>query len=158
VSFDFSVQAQRLALAGIVFAAMVAPASAGTLIYTPTNPSFGGNPLNGSTLLSTAQAQNQHLPSTNSPGSTPLTPGQVFAQQLQSQLYASLANQITQQIFGASAQPNGTFSFGGTTITYSPTTDANGNPEIEIKINDGSTVTVIDIPKPPGSTTGTGTN
>lgn len=30
------------------------------LIYTPVNPAFGGNPLNGSYLLGSAQAQNDH--------------------------------------------------------------------------------------------------
>ncbi|GHB18157.1 curli assembly protein CsgF [Shewanella indica] len=30
------------------------------LVYTPINPSFGGNPLNGSFLLSKAQAQNDN--------------------------------------------------------------------------------------------------
>lgn len=29
------------------------------LVYTPKNPSFGGNPLNGSILLNNAQAQNK---------------------------------------------------------------------------------------------------
>lgn len=29
------------------------------LVYTPVNPSFGGNPLNGSVLLNAAQAQNK---------------------------------------------------------------------------------------------------
>jgi curli production assembly/transport component CsgF len=32
-------------------------ASASQLTYTPVNPTFGGNPLNGSYLLSTAQSQ-----------------------------------------------------------------------------------------------------
>ncbi len=31
---------------------------AGELVYRPMNPSFGGNPLNGSYLLNNAQAQN----------------------------------------------------------------------------------------------------
>ncbi|MBN8952402.1 curli assembly protein CsgF [Rhizobium sp. 60-20] len=38
-------------------AAMTVPALAGQLVYQPTNPTFGGNPLNGSFLLSTAQTQ-----------------------------------------------------------------------------------------------------
>lgn len=29
------------------------------LVYTPVNPSFGGNPLNGSSLMANAQAQNK---------------------------------------------------------------------------------------------------
>jgi curli production assembly/transport component CsgF len=36
-----------------------APAFASELVYHPVNPTFGGNPLNGSFLLSTAQAQGQ---------------------------------------------------------------------------------------------------
>lgn len=35
-------------------------ASASELIYRPTNPSFGGNPLNSSHLLGTANAQNDY--------------------------------------------------------------------------------------------------
>ncbi|ANB51824.1 curli assembly protein CsgF [Aeromonas allosaccharophila] len=42
-------------------------ASASELIYRPTNPSFGGNPLNSSHLLGTANAQNDYKdPSTGS--------------------------------------------------------------------------------------------
>jgi curli production assembly/transport component CsgF len=125
-------------------AAIGAPARAGTLVYTPTNPSFGGNPLNGSTLLGLAQAENQHLPSsssTGSSGSSALTPGQVFAQQLTSQLYASLANKITTAIFGQNAAQSGTFSFEGTTITYS-----NDGTNIHISINDGQTTTTVTVP------------
>ena len=36
-----------------------ATALASQLVYHPINPSLGGNPLNGSTLLSTAQAQGE---------------------------------------------------------------------------------------------------
>ncbi len=35
-------------------------ATATEIIYTPINPSFGGNPLNANMLLSKAQAQNKH--------------------------------------------------------------------------------------------------
>jgi curli production assembly/transport component CsgF len=34
-------------------------ANAGELVYTPVNPAFGGNPINGSVLLNAAQAQNK---------------------------------------------------------------------------------------------------
>lgn len=36
-----------------------APALASELVYHPVSPTFGGNPLNGSFLLSTAQAQGE---------------------------------------------------------------------------------------------------
>ncbi|BCV26839.1 curli assembly protein CsgF [Shewanella algae] len=45
----------------IVAGALLAFAGQATeLVYTPINPSFGGNPLNGSFLLSKAQAQNDN--------------------------------------------------------------------------------------------------
>lgn len=36
------------------------PTQATELVYTPINPSFGGNPLNGNFLLQKAQSQNGH--------------------------------------------------------------------------------------------------
>jgi curli production assembly/transport component CsgF len=134
----------------IVFAAAVCfggAAQAGTLVYTPTNPTFGGNPANGSYLFNNAQVQNQYTQSGSAAGSgssAALTPGQVFAQQLTSQLYSSLANKITQAIFGANAATSGTFSFEGTTITYQ---QVGGN--INISINDGSTITNVSVPAGP---------
>jgi len=125
---------------------MSGAAYGGTIIYTPTNPTFGGNPLNGPNLLNNAQVQNQHLPSTStgSGSGAPLTPGQIFAQQLTSQLYSSLANKITSAIFGENAAPSGTFSFEGTTITYQRV----GN-NINITINDGQTITTVTVPAGP---------
>jgi curli production assembly/transport component CsgF len=41
--------------AGLACAASYASAS--SLVYTPTNPTFGGNPANGANLLAQAQAQ-----------------------------------------------------------------------------------------------------
>ena len=52
---------------GILIAALIATGSwtsasvkATELVYEPINPSFGGNPLNGSFLLSKANSQNAH--------------------------------------------------------------------------------------------------
>jgi curli production assembly/transport component CsgF len=133
-----------IAALGLLLAA--GPAQAGALVYTPTNPTFGGNSLNGSYLFNSAQAQNQHLPSASgtSGGPAALTPGQIFAQQLTSQLYSSLANKITQAIFGENAQTNGSFSFEGTTITYQRA-GSNNN----ISINDGQTITTVSVPAGP---------
>jgi curli production assembly/transport component CsgF len=125
---------------------LIASAHAGTIVYTPTNPTFGGNPLNGSALFNSAQAQNQYLPSASggTSGSASLTPGQIFAQQLTSQLYSSLANKITQAIFGENAQTNGSFSFEGTTISYQRV-----GSNINISINDGQTITNVSVPAGP---------
>ena len=130
----------------ITLAASVAVAS--SLIYTPVNPQFGGSPLNGSWLLQAATAQNdfarQQQQQQNQATGASLTPGQLFAQQLTSQLYSSLANKITQAIFGPNAQPNGTFSFEGTTISYHL---VGGN--IQITINDGQTISTVTVPAGP---------
>ena len=139
-------RARRVAVAAAALLAITAPAQAGTLVYTPTNPTFGGNPLNGSYLFNSAQAQNQYQPSASAGagGIASLTPGQIFAQQLTSQLYSSLANKITQAIFGENAQQNGTFSFEGTTITYQRV-----GSNINITINDGQTITTVSVPAGP---------
>lgn len=46
-------------VAAIVAIGVGASASASEMVYHPVNPTFGGNPLNGSFLLSTAQAQGE---------------------------------------------------------------------------------------------------
>jgi curli production assembly/transport component CsgF len=137
---------------------MVGSASAGTLVYQPTNPSFGGNPNNGAFLLNLANAQNIPLANQTAAqaaaaaagagggagSSAALTPGQIFAQQLQSQLLSSFANQITQAIFGANAQQSGNFSFGSTSINF-----VKVGGQINIAINDGTSITNIVVPAAP---------
>jgi curli production assembly/transport component CsgF len=128
------------ALCGAILLASCAAANAGSLLYTPTNPSFGGSPLNGGTLAATASAQN-HAAHGSSRSSSSLNTGQMFANQLTSQLYASLANQITQAIFGANAQQSGSYTFGGTTVSFNRV-----GAEIQITINDGATITTLSVP------------
>jgi len=123
-------------------------AVAGTITYTPTNPTFGGNPLNGQFLLNQSNAQNHFPPSSQSPGgpsSQTLSPGQLFAQQLQSQLLNSFANQITQAIFGPNAQTSGNFSFGSTSVSFVRLP----NNTIQVTINDGQTSTTVVVPASP---------
>lgn len=144
---SFSRFTRGICRVGVAIAVCCAGAAqAGTLVYTPTNPTFGGNPLNGSYLFNNAQVQNQFTQSNAaaSVGAAALTPGQVFAQQLTSQLYSSLANQITQEIFGQNAQKSGTFSFQGTTISFE---QVGGN--INVSINDGQTITNVSVPAGP---------
>ena len=144
----------RILAVGAAILLLAAPSQAGNLVYQAANPAFGGNPLNGSWLQSEAQAQNipqtaqqrqQQLFSTGtSRGISTLTPGQIFAQQLQSQLYSSLANQITQAIFGENARPNGTFVFQGTTIEF-----LRFGSDVQVTINDGQTKTQVVVPATP---------
>ncbi len=132
------------ALAAAALFMVSSAVSAGTIIYTPVNPAFGGSPLNGSWLLSQAQAQNQFTQAPSSAATAGLSQGQQFASELTSQLYASLANQITQAIFGPNAQTSGTYSFGGTTVSFQTV-----GGQIEISVNDGASITNITVPASP---------
>jgi len=50
---------KKILIGFFVFVAIVPVSGSATeLIYTPVNPSFGGNPLNGNYLLNNASAQN----------------------------------------------------------------------------------------------------
>ncbi|MEI8640394.1 curli assembly protein CsgF [Pseudoalteromonas sp. Hal099] len=56
-------------IALIIITTLSFSASATEIIYTPINPSFGGNPLNATMLLSKAQAQKQtQSPNTSEKG------------------------------------------------------------------------------------------
>nr|WP_136251000.1 curli assembly protein CsgF [Ningiella ruwaisensis] len=53
---------KKLLIALTCFVSCIGSVKATELVYTPINPSFGGNPLNGSFLLNKANAQNDHAP------------------------------------------------------------------------------------------------
>lgn len=75
-------------------------ASATELVYTPNNPSFGGNPLNGSYLLSKAQAQNKH----RAPISEK-TYGERFQESLERATINRMVREITDLAFGEACDP-----------------------------------------------------
>lgn len=115
-------------------------ARASDLVYTPINPSFGGNPFNSSHLLGIANSQNKFKdPTAASSG----TQADIFARQLQSRLLSALSSQITDAIFGPNAQERGTVQFGGQTIEW-----IRGLDQVTLTItNDGTgEITTIQIP------------
>ena len=125
---------------------------AGQLIFTPVNPSFGGNPLNSSHLLGLASAQRSATASdanassssgsTSGTGSTTgTTSAQLFVSQLQGRLLSALASQVTDAIFGTNPQDHGTVTFGDTTVTFDRTLDS-----IRLQIDDATGSTVIEVP------------
>mgnify|MGYP000044141193 FL=1 len=63
--------------------------SATEIIYTPINPSFGGNPLNANMLLSKAQAQNKHRAPVVEKG---------YAEQFQDSLERTYLNRMVREI------------------------------------------------------------
>jgi curli production assembly/transport component CsgF len=142
--------AQTFAAQAFAALALAGAAQAGSLVYQPVNPSFGGSPLNGAWLQAEATAQNdaarraqrlQQLFSAQQSSATGTTPGQLFSQQLQAQIYSSLANQITQAIFGENAQQSGSYSFGGSTVTFQRV-----GTNIQLQIFDGTTTTTVVVP------------
>lgn len=131
---------RHAAFAAGVFIVCSTAASAQQMVYTPINPSFGGNPFNSAHLLGIANAQNNTKdPNAPKTGSTQ----DIFAQQLQSRLLSALSNQIVNAIFGDNAQNNGTVDFGGQTITW--VRDLSG-VTLTLKNDTSGEVTTIVVP------------
>lgn len=148
---------QGLGRSALIAATMLAAggaASAADLVYTPVNPSFGGNPQNGSYLLSIAGAQktataldannssSNGTGGTGSPGGTTTSDASLFVAQLQGRLLSALASQVTDAIFGPNPQDHGTVTFGDTTVVFDNTGTA-----INLTITDPTGVTVISVPQ-----------
>lgn len=77
------------------------PLHASELVYVPFNPSFGGNPLNGTVLLNSAQATKRHEEDRTASGSTLLSksPLQSFNESLERAILSRLASAATSEIF-----------------------------------------------------------
>ncbi len=131
----------RAALVVAVIGLAGFPASAQELVYTPVNPSFGGDSFNSSHLLAIANAQNDYKdPDSETTGSTQIDQ---FLRQLQSRLLSSLAAEVNDAIFGENPQESGTITFGDQTITFVRLLDS-----VSLTITDTTTgaVTEISIP------------
>ena len=87
----------------VLLAALPAALSAGPIVYTPVNPSFGGNPLNGPNLANSANSQNKFTdPSVQSLfGRTPQSQLDLFNQRLQSLILDRIANSLSSSLFDA---------------------------------------------------------
>lgn len=135
----------RTQVGGIVFGALfLCGASAGAaaaqdMVYTPINPSFGGNPFNSAHLLGLANAQNNETDPSRTTGTSQ---AEQFSRQLQSRLLSALASQVTDAIFGDDPQERGRIVFGGQIIEF-----VRGLESVVLTITnaDGS-VTTIEIP------------
>ena len=133
-------QVKHAVLAAGVAIAWSLPAQAQDLVYTPINPSFGGNPFNSPHLLGIANAQNNFKdPKAPTSGSQ----ADIFARQLQSRLLSALSSQIVDAIFGENAQDHGTVDFGGQTIEWSHGLDS---VTLTITNDDTGEVTTIEVP------------
>lgn len=118
-----------------------ATASADEMVYTPVNPSFGGNPFNSSHLLGVANAQNDYQAPRKAE-----TQADQFVRMLQSRLLSALASQVSDAILGENAQPTGEIVYGTQTVHWETLIDS-----IRLVISDSATgsETEIIIPTPP---------
>ena len=92
-------------IAACLFASACA-AQATELVYTPVNPAFGGNPLNGTWLLNNAQAQNDYDDpdlKDRSSAFTGTTALERFSNQLESRMLSQLLDNISNGSTGSMA-------------------------------------------------------
>lgn len=108
---------KRLLFGAIGLALITQAAGAQELVYTPVNPSFGGNPFNSAHLLGIANAQNDTESPTTSSSSRDAQ-ADLFVRQLQSRLLSGLAGEVTNAIFGDDPQESGRIVFGSQTIEF----------------------------------------
>ena len=122
-------------------------ASAQELIYTPINPSFGGNPFYSSHLLATAEIDRPDDDSSSSSfGSdrTETTQTSFFVRQLENRILSRLSLDIVDAIFGDDSEPSGEFTFGDTVLTFETLLD--GTIVVEIIDNLTGDTTTIEVP------------
>jgi curli production assembly/transport component CsgF len=101
--------------AGICCAISAQPARASDLVYTPINPSFGGNPFNSAHLLGIANSINKYKDPSAVDSSNPANQ---FLRTIQSRLLSAVATQVTDLIFGENAQDSGVIRFGDQEISF----------------------------------------
>jgi len=92
-SIDYS--APLLACLLLISILTPAPILASPLIYVPQNPSFGGSPINGSVLMSSAQAQNKIKDPGLADDDEEETPLDEFNERLQRALLSRLTNTLS---------------------------------------------------------------
>lgn len=97
---DNTCSPMRAAVLAALIGMAVTNATASEMVYTPINPTFGGNPLYGNFLLSTAQATNKHKDPDAKSFDFNKTPLQEFNDMLQRAILNQLAYSATSSIIG----------------------------------------------------------
>ncbi len=110
------------------------------LVYKPVNPSFGGNYLNYSWLLNSAEAQNTFTESESESSTTEDSELDDFKETLQSQILYQLSKQIVQNQFGEGTLEDGSYEIGDFQIDI--TSDLDGVIINITDISDGSGTTI----------------
>jgi curli production assembly/transport component CsgF len=83
----------HLSRLGLILAVYAVPAQATELVYTPINPNFGGNPLNGALLMNAALAQQDKDPATQ-----PKTALEQFTESLQRSILSRISSAMSSTI------------------------------------------------------------
>ena len=122
-----------LALGSVISASAVAT----ELVYTPINPTFGGNPLNGTFLLNKANAQNKH---------TEAADDKDFETRFRESLERNIINTITRNVSDGTLT-DGYYNTGQHEIQITPT--ASGVTITITNLETGE-VTVIEVDTPGG--------
>ncbi|WP_372625040.1 curli assembly protein CsgF [Arsukibacterium sp.] len=118
----------------LVFLLASACVSATELVYTPINPSFGGNPLNGNFLLQKAQSQNSFSEE---------RPTLSFVDKFQEALERNIINSLTRRIADGDLV-DGIYNTGEFLVEI--TTGTDGSVIVNITNLDTGEVTIITIP------------
>jgi curli production assembly/transport component CsgF len=122
-------------IAGVSSSAFATP-----IIYSPTNPSFGGSPMNASALLSSAQVSRPK----EATADDTLSASQQIANQIQSSVLAQVSTSIASQIYGDNAQDSGSFNLGdGASIVFNTV----GNDVVLVIHGADGTNTQLILPK-----------
>jgi curli production assembly/transport component CsgF len=129
---------------GLLLAALLvaSEAEAGDLSYTPTNPAFGGNALNSSYMMNTADAQNKpkkrDQKRAEEKASDPILS---FTSTLQSRLLSSVSDKIANAIYGDNPAKSGTFVVNNTTVSFNRV-----GSNVQLTLSDGIKTTNVTIP------------
>ena len=103
---------------------------ASELVYRPINPTFGGNPMNGSILMSKAQAQNKHKEK---------RAVKSYADKFRESLERSVMNKLIRQI---TDYANGELDEDGNPIFLEDQLFSSGDYLIEVLISNPDVLTV----------------
>lgn len=135
--------AWREALVAAAFAASTAQAT--EIVYRPINPSFGGDPLNGPSLLNAANAQNDF----SDPRATNPFGSQSSLQQFQDNLQRAILNRVATAVSGSIVDASGNLIPGTVTIGSFSVTVADLGSTLRITTTDSATgqTSVFEIPK-----------
>ncbi|MGI2258982.1 curli assembly protein CsgF [Shewanella sp. GXUN23E] len=114
---------------------LTASAGATELVYTPINPTFGGNPLNGTFLLNKANAQNKHSEASIEKD---------FVQRFRESLERNIINEITRNVANGKLT-QGVYNTGTHEVVIVPIA---GGVQLTITNLETGEVTVIEIATP----------